>query len=95
MDKTHKCIAKSAVIMTIVSSISLVFSFVQESVFAYFYGANTITDAYTIATQIPVVLFSLISTAISTVVIPCYSKEFNNSYRWDNSLFYTNRRGVC
>lgn len=90
MDKTHKCIAKSAVIMTIVSSISLVFSFVQESVFAYFYGANTITDAYTIATQIPVVLFSLISTAISTVVIPCYSKELYNKGKESAGKYVSN-----
>jgi len=72
---THKRIAKSAMLMTIVSVISLAFSFVQESVFAFFYGANFTTDAYTVATQIPVTLFALISTAISTIVIPCYSKE--------------------
>ena len=59
----------------IIVSISLLFSFLQESVFAYFYGADLTTDAYTIAIQIPVTLFSLVSTAISTVVIPCYSKE--------------------
>lgn len=71
----QKNIAKSAVMMTIVSIISLVFSFVQESVFAFFYGADLTTDAYTVAIQIPVTLFALVSTAINTVVIPCYSKE--------------------
>lgn len=72
---TQKRIVKSAFFMTIVSVISLMFSFVQESVFAFFFGASFTTDAYTIATQIPVTLFALISTAISTIVIPCYSKE--------------------
>lgn len=33
------------------------------------------TDAFTIAIQIPTILFSLISTAISNVVLPYYSKE--------------------
>lgn len=71
--KTH--IVKSAAALSIVSGFSLIFSFLQESVFAYFYGANNATDAYYMATQIPVTLFALISTAISTVVIPCYSNE--------------------
>lgn len=74
-NSVQKKIAKSAVIMTMVSAISLVFSFLQESIFAYYYGANLTTDAYTVAIQIPVTLFSLVSTAITTVVIPCYSKE--------------------
>jgi len=69
-------VTKSALTMTFVSIISLVFSFVQESVFAYFFGASSVTDAYTVASQIPMILFSLVSTAISTVVIPCYSKEY-------------------
>ena len=76
MDSTQSRITKTASLMTIVSVFSLVFSFVKESVFAYFFGASLTTDAYTIATQIPVTLFALISTAISTIVIPCYSKEY-------------------
>ena len=76
----QKRVAKSAVIMTAVSVVSLVFSFLQESIFAFFYGADLTTDAYAVAIQVPVTLFSLISTAVSTVVIPCYSKEL---YRKD------------
>ena len=65
--------------MTAISIITLAFSFVHESVFAYFFGASNLTDAYTIATQIPVTLFALVATAIGNVVIPCYSKEYYSS----------------
>lgn len=88
--KQKKNIAKSAMLMTVVSVISLAFSFLQESFFAYFYGANLTTDAYTIAIQVPVTLFSLISTAISTVVIPCYSKELYNKNRESASRYASN-----
>lgn len=64
--------------MSAVSLVTLSFSFIKESVFAYYYGASDITDAYTIAIQIPVILFSLISTAIGNVILPYYTVELNN-----------------
>lgn len=76
VNDSSKQITKSALLMTVISFISLLFSFFQESVFAFFFGANSVTDAYTVATQIPITLFSIVSTAISTIVIPCYSKEY-------------------
>lgn len=73
---TQSKITKTAGLMTVVSVCSLAVSFVMESVFAYFFGASLTTDAYTVATQIPITLFALISTAVKTLVIPCYSKEY-------------------
>lgn len=67
--------AKSAVLLSAISAISLLFSFLQESVLAYFFGTSAETDAYTVAIQLPVILFSVVSTAISTIIIPNYSKE--------------------
>lgn len=69
-------IAKSAIGLSLISAITLVFSFVKESVFAYYFGISALADAYAIAIQLPVTLFSVVSTAISTIVIPNYSKEF-------------------
>ena len=74
-----KAMAKSAIAISMVSVVTLCFSFLKESVFAYFYGANSITDAYTVAIQLPTILFSLISTAISNVALPYYSKELNSN----------------
>lgn len=67
--------AKSAVLLSAISAISLLFSFLQESVLAYYFGTSAETDAYTVAIQLPVILFSVVSTAISTIIIPNYSKE--------------------
>lgn len=81
MTETKKTgIAKTAFWVSVISTVSLMFSFVQESVFAFFFGATAFTDAYAVAIQIPVSLFSIISTAITNIVIPCYSKEL---YRKD------------
>ena len=68
-------IAKSALILSLIHGITLIFSFLKESVFAYFFGTTATADAYAIAIQLPVTLFSVVSTAISTIVIPNYSKE--------------------
>lgn len=68
-------IAKSALILSIIHGITLIFSFLKESVFAYYFGTTATADAYAIAIQLPVTLFSVVSTAISTIVIPNYSKE--------------------
>lgn len=68
-------IAKSAMSLSLVSAITLIFSFLKESVFAYYFGTTATADAYAIAIQLPVTLFAVVSTAISTVVIPNYSKE--------------------
>ena len=53
-------IAKSAVLFTLVTTFSLVLSFVKESVLAYFYGTSAEMDAYTLAIQLPVTLFATI-----------------------------------
>ena len=67
--------ARSAALLSAISAISLLFSFLQESILAYFFGTSAETDAYTVAIQLPVILFSVVSTAISTIIIPNYSKE--------------------
>ncbi|MDQ0149537.1 murein biosynthesis integral membrane protein MurJ [Eubacterium multiforme] len=75
MESNHINIAKSAMALSLISIITLTFSFFKESIFAYYYGASSLTDAFNVAIQIPTILFSLISTAISNVALPFYSKE--------------------
>lgn len=69
-------IVKSSIGLTISLLIAYVLSFAKESIVAYFYGLSAETDAYTIAIQIPVLLFSFVSVAINNVVIPIYSKVY-------------------
>ena len=68
--------AKSAMVLSAISAFSLVFSFLQEAVLAYYFGTSMETDAYTIAIQLPVIVFSVVSTSISTIIIPNYSKKY-------------------
>lgn len=83
-------IAKSAIGLSLISGITLIFSFLKESVFAYFFGTTATADAYAIAIQLPVTLFSVISTAISTVVIPNYSKALIQNGREEARKFASN-----
>lgn len=89
-DNSAGRIAKSAVQLSMVSVITLIFSFVKESVFAYYFGTTSTADAYAIAIQLPVTLFSFVSTAISTVVIPNYSKELIQKSKEDAKRFASN-----
>lgn len=71
-------VTKSTLFVMGITAFSLIFSFIKEAIFANYYGASNITDAYSIAIQIPVILFSVISMAISNVVLPYYSKKLHN-----------------
>lgn len=72
---SHK-IVKSSIGLTLSLVFAYVLSFAKESIIAYFYGVSAETDAYTIAIQIPVLLFAFVSVAINNVVIPIYSKVY-------------------
>ncbi|MGB4042713.1 MAG: hypothetical protein WBK18_02320, partial [Thermacetogeniaceae bacterium] len=66
---------KAAGIITAASIISKVLGFFRETALAGVFGATTATDAYLVATIIPWMLFSVISTALSTTLIPVYTRR--------------------
>lgn len=74
--KHNNSITKSMILVSIASTLTLVFSFLKETVTANYFGTSAASDAYIIAVQLPVVLFSTVSMAVSTVVIPVYSKKY-------------------
>jgi putative peptidoglycan lipid II flippase len=74
-DKIKKISFQSIVSLVVVSALSQILAFLRESIFAYFFGASEYTDAYIMANQIPVILFSLVGTAINTVLLPIYLSE--------------------
>lgn len=53
-------------------------SFVREIIFAYCYGTEFEADAYVMASQIPVTLFAVVTTAINTVILPVYIDKKEN-----------------
>lgn len=74
MEKSNKSsIAKAAAILTIVSAVTLIISFLKESVIAYYFGTSSVADAYTVAVDLPITIFSALSMAVSTVLIPNYT----------------------
>ena len=90
MNEKKEGILQSAILLSFVSAFSLAFSFIKEAVFAKYFGTSQYADAYTIAIQIPVVLFSVISTAIQTVIIPIYSKLYYNHGKKQADAFASN-----
>ena len=83
-------IAKSAIGVTIVMVLGYLLSFAKEAVVAYYFGVSPEVDAYTIAIQVPVILFSFVAVAIQSVVVPLYSDIFFNNGREKADLFASN-----
>lgn len=67
-------VAKTTVMIMALTIFSKVLGLVREQVFAAIYGAGIYSDAYVTAMKIPTVLFTVIGTAISTSLIPLYSR---------------------
>ncbi|WP_250674232.1 murein biosynthesis integral membrane protein MurJ [Paraclostridium ghonii] len=70
MSKTKK----SAFILMIITLISKVTGFFRDIILAKNFGASIITDAYITALNIPVVLFTGISSSLGTTYIPMFFK---------------------
>lgn len=70
---------KAAGIITAASIISKILGFFRETALAGVFGATTATDAYLVATIIPWMLFSVISTALSTTLIPVYTMRVHEA----------------
>lgn len=83
-------IAKSAIGVTTVMIIGYLLSFGKEAVVAYYFGVSSEVDAYTIAIQVPVILFSFVAVAIQSVIVPLYSDIFYNQSREKANLFVSN-----
>jgi len=83
-------IAKSAIGVTIVMIIGYLLSFGKEAVVAYYFGVSPEVDAYTLAIQVPVILFSFVAVAIQSVVVPIYSDIYYNQGRNKADLFASN-----
>ena len=83
-------IAKSAIGVTIVMIIGYLLSFGKEALVAYYFGVSPEVDAYTIAIQVPVILFSFVAVAIQSVIVPLYSDILYNQSREKTNLFASN-----
>lgn len=76
--KSKQNVASSVGIVFVLSLGTSLLSFVCEMFFAMYFGVSAETDAFAIASQIPAILFAVVPAAISTTVVPLYSKMFHN-----------------
>ena len=67
-------VAKTTFMIMALTILSKVLGLIREQVFAAFYGAGIYADAYITAMKIPTILFTAVGAAISTSLIPIYSK---------------------
>lgn len=64
--------------LIVLTVIAQLISFIRESIFAFYYGTGYRADAYVMASQIPITLFAIITTAINTVILPIYVNKKDN-----------------
>ncbi|MCR3923327.1 MAG: murein biosynthesis integral membrane protein MurJ, partial [Firmicutes bacterium] len=81
---TERSLIKSAGMVTILLVISRLLGFVRESAIAYRFGTTAETDAYVMATTVPLILFLAFNDAVKTTFIPVYGeyhrKEEGNTF---------------
>lgn len=80
---------KTSVLVTFILCIGYAVSFIKESVIANYYGAGASVDAYTIALQIPVILFSFVAVALRSIVVPIYT-DIKHNHGEEESKIYIN-----
>ena len=65
-------VAKATVSLMIVTMLSKILGFGRELVLGALYGATVYSDVVIAASNIPKVLFTLVSSALATTFIPLY-----------------------
>ena len=80
---------KTALLLMVITVMSKLLGFVREISLSYFYGASNITDAYLISQTIPIVIFALIGTGLSTGYVPLYS-NIEEKRGEDEGIRFTN-----
>lgn len=90
MSKKNNSLTKSMIFVSMASTLTLLFSFLKETVTANYFGTSAHADTYTIAVQLPVVLFSTVSMAVSTVVIPVYSRKYVQESKESANIYAAN-----
>lgn len=84
--------AKSVGIIMLVGIASKLLGFVREEVIAYRFGASYLSDAYYVATLIPLMLFTAVNGALRHTLIPVFveylhQKGKEEAFRFANNVF--------
>ena len=81
---------KASAGITIIMIFGYILSFIREAIIANYFGLSADVDAYMIAIQIPVLLFSFLSVAVQSVVVPVYSDILYNKGSKDAKEYIDN-----
>lgn len=77
-------------VMIILSIILSVLSFAKELVFAHTFGSTGIASAYTLASELPLTIFAIFATTITSIVIPLFSKKYYKQGKKEADVFISN-----
>ncbi len=77
LKQDNKWFVKQGLWLFIISVVIAVVSFYKEMLFAKYFGTSATADAYTVAIQLPEILFAVVWEAINAVVIPLYSDNYH------------------
>ena len=83
-------VAKSTIILMLVTILAKVLGFGRELVLASVYGASMYSDAYITAMNIPIVIFATIGMTLATVLIPMYFEVENDLGKKEALRFINN-----
>jgi putative peptidoglycan lipid II flippase len=81
-----KSFIKSVGIITLIAVISKILGFGRELLMAAYFGASSVTDAFFVASIIPVLMFTAVGMAITTGIAPLYA-EFKGKSQDEASNF--------
>ena len=81
---------KTAVLLILMLTLSKVFGFVRELTLSRYFGAEAISDAFLIASAIPVTIFGFVGTGLVNSFIPIYTEIDEESGRAKADKFLSN-----
>ena len=68
----RQSVAQAAVFLSIVTLLSKFIGFARDAIVAHHWGATGVTDAFLIGMMVPSVLLGIVSTGLSTLIVPWY-----------------------
>ncbi len=68
----RQSVAQAAVFLSVVTLLSKFVGFARDAIVAHNWGATGLTDAFLIGMMVPSVLLGIVSTGLSTIIVPWY-----------------------
>lgn len=82
-------VIKNSGLISVGTLLSKIFGFLREVVMALVFGASRLTDAYLVAQVVPSLLFSLVGSSLSTIIVPLIT-EYEHTKGRNYALAFAN-----